>query len=107
MDRAGGLGMASDPFGLVDRPTDTDVVLGRGNAQAWRPGNTTFHKMLDEQAPIYHASTTTKKAKGEIIQEIYRRITSSGRFLIRHGSTDQYQVVQESDAKVRDFGFLQ
>ena len=94
-------GRASAPSRLIDRPTDTDVVLGRGNAHTWRQGNTTFHECCDEHAQTYHADTTTKKMKGRIIQEIYNRITSTGRFLIRHDDTDNYLEVGESEAKVR------
>ena len=75
------------------------MILGRGSAQSWRPGNVNFHDILDQKPPRYQASPT-KKGKRQIIQEIYDLIThQNGRFLEKAGDdSDQYVEVDEDTA---------
>ena len=91
--------MASvDPDDYVDGPSNTDVVLGRGSAQAWRPGNVRFHNYLDQIFPRYQ-SARTKRAKRAIVQEIYDHITASGSFLESEQSGERYIIIEEDEAK--------
>ena len=89
-----------DPSDCVDAPTNTDVVLGQGSAQSWRPGNVRFHDLLDDFTPRYQ-NAGSKKAKRRIIQEIYDHVSASGRFLEKVGATDRYVEIDEDDAKVK------
>ena len=82
-------------------PGDMDVVVGRGNSQAWRPGNVNFHRLLDEHAAQYHQDDTAKKEKGEIIRLIYNQVIATGYFLTRREDSDGYVAVSESEAKVK------
>ena len=88
------------PMEWIDQPTDKDVLLGRGSAQAWRPGNVNFHNILDQYMLPYQA-VRTKKAKRAIIQEIYNIITWThmGRFLDKEEAGDRYFEIEEEDAK--------
>ena len=90
---------------VIQEPLDTDVILGRGSAHAWRPANVAFHRLLDQYARRYYAETSTKKLKTTMIQEIYQRITAArGRFLTKATTSENaegFVSLRESDAKAR------
>ena len=83
---------------MIREPSHGDIVLGRGSAQAWRPGNARFHELLDSVTPRYQGAKT-KKAKRIIIHEIYSLLKATGRFLERSETRDGYIEIDESEAK--------
>mmetsp|Transcript_26483 Transcript_26483/g.50010 ORF Transcript_26483/g.50010 Transcript_26483/m.50010 type:complete len:274 (+) Transcript_26483:64-885(+) len=90
---------------LIHEPSIKDVVLGRGSAQSWRPGNVYFHDLLDDSLAKYQQKGLTKKSKREIIRGVYTRIEAQGgRFLEKHSDSDQYIEVDE-DAALMSIGY--
>lgn len=100
---------AAAPVIIIQEPLETDVILGRGSAHAWRPANVAFHRLLDQYAPRYYAETSTKKLKTSMIQEIYQQMAARGRFLTKAEATadddgnasEGFVSLRESDAKAR------
>ena len=92
------------PLVMVDEPAERDVILTRGSAHAWRPGNSAFHRLLDQHAPNYHDKSTTKKQKSQLIQSIYHQITlqMGGRFLMPlNNNPDRFVLVSENEAHAK------
>ena len=90
---------------LIEEPTCKDVILGRGSAQAWRPGNSNFHDILDEWAPKYQ-TLQTKKAKRQALHGIYNLITQQrGRFLERASTAEDMFVEIEEDDALEKIGY--
>ena len=85
----------------LDEITVKDVVLGRGSAHSWRPGNVNFHNILDETMSRYQTAPT-KLAKRSIIQQVYNNITiqQGGRFLEKTGdeNDDNFIEIEEDEA---------
>ena len=101
---------AAAPVIIIREPLETDVILGRGSAHAWRPANVAFHRLLDQYAPRYYAETSTKKLKTSMIQDIYIQMAARGRFLTKAKATadddddnasEGFVSLRESDAKAR------
>ena len=92
---------------IIEDPLETDLILGRGSAHAWRPANVAFHRLLDSYAPRYYSNESTKKTKTAFIHEIYHQMAQRGRFLTKHGtissesSPDVFVELSEHDAKAR------
>lgn len=82
----------------VRHPAQGDIVLGRGNAQAWRHGNKHLHALLDNSNSRYQSALTTT-AKRVIIHEIYMNTKTIGRFLQRSEANDGYFEISEREAK--------
>ena len=82
---------------IIDDPLPGDVILGRGSANAWRPGNSLLHQLVDHYQSSYH-STQTRKNKANIVSTIYETMRSQGRFLKRVGDTDTFKEVDEKVA---------
>lgn len=84
----------------VLEPFPDDVILGKGSAHAWRPGNRRFHDILDQFADTYHRATSNEE-KAKIIQTVYSTLSRYGRFLVKHPEADYYVEIDERDAKRR------
>lgn len=86
-----------DSDDYVEEPSNTDVVVGRGSAQSWRPGNVRFHDYLDQICPRYQ-SARSKRAKRTIVKEVYDNITASGHFVEKELSGERYIIIDEDEA---------
>lgn len=89
---------------LPGEPSDDDVVLGRGAANAWRPGNARFLRVLDRNIARYYSSPS-KKEKGDIIQQLYWSVVPQGRFLVQT-EDGMFEPVDETAAKTKISHFL-
>eukprot|EP00984_Skeletonema_dohrnii_P002660 scaffold916_cov83-Skeletonema_dohrnii-CCMP3373.AAC.2 len=84
---------------MTMKPTDNDVLSGRGAWFNQHPGNTHFRRMLDEQKAVYMAGT--KKQKMDISKAIVEAIYSMdppGRFLKQCTDTGQWSELSKRDA---------
>eukprot|EP00985_Skeletonema_marinoi_P010237 scaffold4827_cov194-Skeletonema_marinoi.AAC.1 len=87
---------------MTMKPTDNDVLSGRGAWFNQHPGNTHFRRMLDEQKAVYMAGT--KKQKMDISKAIVEAIYSldpPGRFLKQCPATGQWNELSKRDAADR------
>eukprot|EP00977_Amphora_coffeiformis_P001362 scaffold286_cov169-Amphora_coffeaeformis.AAC.6 len=80
-------------------PHNDDVVLGRGTANVWRPGNARFIRDLDRSIKRYN-SCRTKKEKGSIIHELFTNVIVKGRFLCQT-KEGTFEEVDEIEAKAK------
>jgi hypothetical protein len=65
---------------LIEIPTNSDVLLGKGKPIQEHSGNMRLHLFVEDRFPRYEA--TTKKGKTELAKEVVQLIKSSpGRFL--------------------------
>ena len=74
-----------------------NIILGRGNANSWRPGNTLLHKLLDQKMDLYHSTTQTAIKMG-IVEAIYDNVKTWGRFLDKNRRTNQLVEISKPDA---------
>lgn len=87
------------PSSIIE-PFPDNVILGKGSSQAWRPGNTRFHNILNCLADQYHKATSNVE-KAAIIHAVYCDITTHGRFLIKQPHAESYVEIDKRDAKKR------
>eukprot|EP00977_Amphora_coffeiformis_P013741 scaffold3667_cov180-Amphora_coffeaeformis.AAC.2 len=83
---------------VIEDPAPGDVILGRGSAHAWRPGNSFLHNLVDHFQAQYHGSSD-RKTKANIINIIYGNMKESGRFLRKIRGTDYYEEVPEKTVR--------
>jgi len=85
---------------LPGEPDYDNVVLGRGMANAWRPGNVRFIRAVDSNIVRYITSRTNKE-KGNIIHELFASVLlAKGRFLCETKER-KFKEVDEVEAKVK------
>lgn len=85
---------------LPGEPGYDDVVLGRGMANAWRPGNARFLRAVDGNIVRYVTSRTNKE-KGNIIHDLFTSVLlAKGRFLCETKDRT-FQEMGEVEAKVK------
>lgn len=83
---------------VIEDPSPTDVILGRGSAHAWRPGNSQLHNLVDYYQARYHGSSD-RKTKANITNIVYESMKTTGRFLRKIPGTDTYQEVPNKTAR--------
>eukprot|EP00521_Asterionellopsis_glacialis_P011489 CAMPEP_0195303236 /NCGR_PEP_ID=MMETSP0707-20130614/32455_1 /TAXON_ID=33640 /ORGANISM="Asterionellopsis glacialis, Strain CCMP134" /LENGTH=249 /DNA_ID=CAMNT_0040366723 /DNA_START=29 /DNA_END=775 /DNA_ORIENTATION=+ len=78
----------------VLKPTNSDVLFGRGRGIMMHPGNLHFHEIVDENRERYQDAK--KLAKMQITKETIEIIRSSGgRFLTRNPENKMYEEADE------------
>ena len=75
-----------------------DVILGRGFRFAWHGGNNAFQALVQSYIPLYDAAKR-KTDKSQIVQRIYDKVTTRGRFVKKDETTGLYFSVEEHIAK--------
>ena len=75
-----------------------DVILGRGFRFAWHGGNNAFQALVKSYIPLYDAAKR-KTDKSRIVQRIYDKVTTRGRFVKKDEATGLYFSVEENVAK--------
>ena len=79
------------------RPSEADVLFGRGRGMSKHPGNARFRKIIDQHVPQYEKAG--KYEKTSIAENIVRIIKESeGRFL-RLGKSGEWEHVSDEAAR--------
>jgi hypothetical protein len=84
----------------VEDPGAHDVILGRGSANAWRPGNQRLHLLVDRYQHDYLTAPHRKK-KSKIIQTIYTDMLATGRFLNQGQGLQAGTFTDESEERAK------
>lgn len=84
----------------VEDPGAHDVILGRGSANAWRPGNQRLHRLVDRYQHDYLTAPHRKK-KSKIIQTIYTDMLATGRFLNQGQGLQAGTFTDESEERAK------
>eukprot|EP00984_Skeletonema_dohrnii_P004932 scaffold1740_cov150-Skeletonema_dohrnii-CCMP3373.AAC.1 len=86
----------------IMKPTENDVLSGRGAWFNQHPGNEHFRKMVDEQKAVYMAGTKKQKMNmsNTIVEAIYS-MKPPGRFLKKCPDTGQWSELSTRDAADR------
>lgn len=83
---------------VIKDPAPGDVILGRGSANAWRPGNSHLHHLVDHYQTQYHEARS-RKAKANVVDVIYKNMKDSGRFLRKIPGREEYEEVMEKTVR--------
>ena len=83
----------------VDRPSENDVLFGRGHFNQNHPGNRYFRNIVEQHKTAY-TQTTKINDKDAISKHIYqsiKKLNPPGRFLKR-GDGEKYHISIQKDA---------
>jgi hypothetical protein len=79
-------------------PLPMDVIFGRGQLQHSVPGNIRFHSLIELFLPKYNLATS-KKQKSNVVNDIYKAVKETGRFLKTERGSTGYIEADEAAAK--------
>lgn len=80
---------------FVDKPTHTDVLLGRGVGTNRHSGNTNFRDIVSQRISAYATSTKSKKVEitRSVVDHIHTKLNPPGRFLEKDPETGRWKEV--------------
>lgn len=81
---------------MIETPTQTDVLFGRGVATNRHPGNENFRNIISQHVDVYVASTKKQKMNisRSIVDRVRKELDPPGRFLEKDSSTGLYREVE-------------
>mmetsp|Transcript_27398 Transcript_27398/g.41478 ORF Transcript_27398/g.41478 Transcript_27398/m.41478 type:complete len:541 (+) Transcript_27398:69-1691(+) len=85
---------------FVDKPTEFDVLFGRGTGPRQHPGNKDYYRRVGSMRDAYRAKSTNSEEKTRIANEILSWIRERGRFLAKEeDGSDRWVEVDEAKAR--------
>jgi len=87
--------MSINDSDFVDKPTHTDVLLGRGVGTNRHSGNTNFRDIVSQRITAYATSTKSKKVEitRSVVDHIHTQLNPPGRFLEKDPATGRWKEV--------------
>lgn len=87
--------MSINDSDFVDKPTHTDVLLGRGVGTNRHSGNTNFRDIVSQRISAYATSTKSKKVEitRSVVDHIHTKLNPPGRFLEKDPETGRWKEV--------------
>ena len=87
--------MSINDSDFVDKPTHTDVLLGRGVGTNRHSGNTHFRDIVSQRITAYATSTKSKKVEitRSVVDHIQTQLNPPGRFLEKDPATGRWKEV--------------
>lgn len=85
---------------MIEMPTHTDVLLGRGVAANRHPGNENFRAIVSQHVEVYVISAKKQKTmiSRSIIDKVHTELNPPGRFLAKNVKTGLWHEVDDKRA---------
>mmetsp|Transcript_33992 Transcript_33992/g.62522 ORF Transcript_33992/g.62522 Transcript_33992/m.62522 type:complete len:428 (-) Transcript_33992:251-1534(-) len=85
---------------MTDKPTQMDVLLGRGVATNRHPGNQHYRSIISQHADVYLTSTKKQKMliSRSIVDKIHTELNPPGKFLEKQAETGLWHEVENKRA---------
>ena len=72
--------------------------MGRGNQFSTHPGNIRFYGVIDDFTAAYFG-TQTKFEKSRVVQQVFKNLSSTARFLRKDSTTKNFYLISDADAR--------
>eukprot|EP00977_Amphora_coffeiformis_P028448 scaffold35205_cov221-Amphora_coffeaeformis.AAC.2 len=72
--------------------------MGRGNQFSSHPGNVRFYAVVDDFTDAYY-SAQTKFAKSRVVQQAWKNLSKTARFLRKDSTTKNFFLISDADAR--------
>ena len=78
--------------------------MGRGNQFSSHPGNIRFYPVIDDFVDAYY-SAPTKFAKSRVVQQAFKNLSKTARFLRKDSNTKNFYLISDTDARQVGYAF--
>lgn len=72
--------------------------MGRGNQFSTHPGNVRFYSVIDDYTAAYFEAQT-KFEKSRVVQQVFKSLSTSARFLRKDSTTKNFFLISDTDAR--------
>lgn len=84
---------------LLEQPTESDVLCGRGNVFASNPGNVAFQRIICENMDKYSAVKGGRPEKVKVVDDVMRQVKESGARIVKHEvETNRWYEISRAEA---------
>lgn len=86
---------------LISKPTDADVLMGRGKKILAHAGNIRFRSLIERHNPAYRREIGDRKSRQAIVLNVINEIEQNGGRFLQHAvapSVDLWEIVQDGEA---------